>query len=125
MGKPISLALLGETNQMGASTFGIPTETYTCLTKPQAGREDIEGRVVADWEEEIGNLYVQGARELDFDRRKEIYDQTQQLAMEYLPLIYLVNPYSLSAVRNRIEGVEYSPLGGAFWNIEKLTIADE
>ncbi|AUC61588.1 peptide/nickel transport system substrate-binding protein [Cyanobacterium sp. HL-69] len=93
--------------------------------KPQAGREDIEGRVVADWEEEIGNLYVQGARELDFDRRKEIYDQTQQLAMEYLPLIYLVNPYSLSAVRNRIEGVEYSPLGGAFWNIEKLTIADE
>ncbi|AFZ46607.1 extracellular solute-binding protein family 5 [Cyanobacterium stanieri PCC 7202] len=93
--------------------------------KPQAGREDIQGRVVADWEEEIGNLYVQGARELEFERRKEIYAQTQQLAMEYLPLIYLVNPYSLSAVRNRIEGVEYSPLGGAFWNIERLTIADD
>ncbi|MGY6529422.1 MAG: ABC transporter substrate-binding protein [Cyanobacterium sp.] len=93
--------------------------------KPQAGREDIEGRVIADWEQEIGDLYVQGARELEFERRKEIYAQTQQLAMEYLPLIYLVNPYSLSAVRNRIEGVEYSPLGGAFWNIERLTIADE
>ncbi|MBE9221435.1 ABC transporter substrate-binding protein [Cyanobacterium stanieri LEGE 03274] len=93
--------------------------------KPQAGREDIQGRVVADWEREIGDLYVQGARELEFERRKQIYDQTQQLAMEYLPLIYLVNPYSLSAVRNRIEGVEYSPLGGAFWNIERLTIADE
>ncbi|AFZ53579.1 ABC transporter substrate-binding protein [Cyanobacterium aponinum] len=92
--------------------------------KPQPGRQPIEGRVIADWEAKIGQLYIEGARELDFEKRKEIYDQTQQLASEYLPLIYLVNPYSLSAVRNRIEGVEYSALGGAFWNIQKLTIRD-
>lgn len=92
--------------------------------KPQPGRQPIEGRVVADWEEKIGELYIEGARELDFEKRKAIYDQTQQLASEYLPLIYLVNPYSLSAVRNRIEGVEYSALGGAFWNIQKLTIRE-
>jgi len=90
--------------------------------KPQPGRQPIEGRVIADWEAKIGQLYIEGARELDFEKRKEIYDQTQQLASEYLPLIYLVNPYSLSAVRNRIEGIEYSALGGAFWNIQKLTI---
>jgi peptide/nickel transport system substrate-binding protein len=45
--------------------------------------------------------------------------------MEYLPLIYLVNPFSLAAVRNRIEGIEYSPLGGAFWNIERLKIQSD
>ncbi len=93
--------------------------------KPQAGRDPIEGRKVADWEQEIGNLYVKGAKELDLEKRKEIYAQTQQLAMEYLPLIYLVNPYSLAAVRNKIEEIQYSPLGGAFWNIEELKIKDQ
>jgi len=90
--------------------------------QPQAGRNPIEGQQVADWEQEIGDLYIQGAKELDFETRYDIYAQTQQLAMEYLPLIYLVNPYSLAAVRNRIDGIEYSPLGGAFWNIERLKI---
>jgi len=90
--------------------------------KPQPGRPPIQGRIIADWEAKIGNLYIEGARELNFEKRKKIYDETQQLAQEYLPLIYLVNPYSLAAVRNRIEGVEYSALGGAFWNLEKLKI---
>ena len=91
--------------------------------EPQAGREPIQGRVVADWEQEIANLYIEGAKELDIEKRKEIYAQAQQLAVEYLPLIYLVNPYSLGAVKNKIEGVQYSALGGAFWNIEKLKIS--
>nr|WP_066345405.1 ABC transporter substrate-binding protein [Geminocystis sp. NIES-3708] len=90
--------------------------------KPQPGRPPIQGRIIADWEAKIGNLYIEGAKELDLEKRKKIYGQTQQLANEYLPLIYLVNPYSLAAVRNRIEGVEYSALGGAFWNLERLKI---
>nr|WP_017295591.1 ABC transporter substrate-binding protein [Geminocystis herdmanii] len=93
--------------------------------KPQPGRPPIQGRIIADWEAKIGDLYIEGARELDIEKRKEIYGKTQQLAQEYLPLIYLVNPYSLSAVRNRIEGVEYSALGGAFWNIERLKIVEK
>jgi peptide/nickel transport system substrate-binding protein len=92
--------------------------------KPQPGRPPIQGRIIADWEAKIGDLYIEGAKELDLEKRKEIYAETQQLAREYLPLIYLVNPYSLAAVRNRIQGVEYSALGGAFWNLEKLKIKD-
>lgn len=92
--------------------------------KPQPGRPPIQGRKIADWEAKIGDLYIEGARELDLEKRKKIYAETQQLAREYLPLIYLVNPYSLAAVRNRIQGVEYSALGGAFWNLEKLKIKD-
>ncbi|BAQ65896.1 oligopeptide ABC transporter [Geminocystis sp. NIES-3709] len=92
--------------------------------KPQPGRSPIQGRVIADWEAEIGDLYIEGAKELDLEKRKTIYNKTQQLAVEYLPLIYLVNPYSLAAVRNRIKGVEFSALGGAFWNIEKLKIKE-
>ncbi|MGL4619346.1 MAG: ABC transporter substrate-binding protein, partial [Chroococcidiopsis sp.] len=84
----------------------------------------LKGRVIADWEEEIGNLYIEGARELDLEKRKAIYAQVQQLVSEQLPAICLVNPYSLAAVRNKIKGVEYSALGGAFWNLSELKISD-
>jgi peptide/nickel transport system substrate-binding protein len=86
--------------------------------------EGLEGRVIADWEAEIGRLYIEGARELDIEKRKAIYAKVQQLSSENLPLIYLVNPYSLTAVRNRIKGIEYSALGGPFWNLDQLKITE-
>ncbi len=92
--------------------------------QPQPGTKPITGRVVSDWEEKIADLYVAGSQEVDMDKRKEIYNQAQELVSEYLPFIYLVNPYSLAAVKNRFEGIQYSPLGGAFWNIEKLSVND-
>ncbi len=86
--------------------------------------EGLTGRIIADWEAEIGRLYVEGARELDLEKRKAIYAEIQQIVSEKLPLICLVNPYSLAAVRNKIEGVEYSALGGAFWNLDELKITE-
>jgi peptide/nickel transport system substrate-binding protein len=110
----------------GASNLWFPDGNLHLFNqKPQAGRQEIQGRKIADWEERIGNLYIQGARELDIEKRKQIYVQTQAIVAEYLPLIFLVNPYSLAAVRNHIQGIEYSALGGAFWNIEKLKLADD
>ena len=93
--------------------------------KPQAGQPPIEGREVADWEAEIGRLYIEGAQELDEAKRKEIYAETQRLAQEYLPFIHLVNPLALTAVRDRIEGVEFSALGGTLWNIYELKVEAE
>ena len=54
--------------------------------KPQPGQPSIEGREVADWEAELGRLYIQAARELDDNKRKAIYAQTQRIAQEYLPI---------------------------------------
>ena len=85
--------------------------------------EPLEGRVIQDWEQQINDLYIQGSQELDEERRREIYNQTQTLAQEYLPFIHLVNPLSLSAVRNDIENVRFSSLGGALWNIYELQLA--
>ena len=90
----------------------------------QASQSPIEGRVVQDWEAEIGRLYTQGAQELDEAARKEIYGRTQQIAQEYLPCIYMVNPLSMSAIRNRLKGVQYSALGGTLWNIYQLQLVD-
>lgn len=95
--------------------------------KPQAGQEPLIGWEVADWEAEIGRLYIQGARELDEVKRKEIYAQTQRLTQEYLPFIYLVNPLSLVAVRDRVQGVKFSALGslsGTLWNKYELKVTE-
>ncbi|MBN3926961.1 ABC transporter substrate-binding protein [Nostoc sp. NMS4] len=92
--------------------------------KPNAGQKPIEGWEVAPWEAQIGELYIKGARELNDAKRKEIYAQTQQLSQEYLPLVHLVNVYSLSAVRNRFKGIRFSALGGAFWNIHEIKVID-
>lgn len=89
---------------------------------PQPGGKPIQGWKAADWEIKLGELYVKGAQELDFTKRKAIYDETQRLTQEYLPFIYLVTPYSLAAVRNHVQGVRFSGYGGLFWNIERLKI---
>ena len=88
-------------------------------------QEGVEGRKIADWEAKIDELFVKAARELDKSQRKAIYAEIQQLVAEKVPKIYLVNPYSLSAVRNTIKGIDYSALGGAFWNLEELKITEE
>ena len=90
--------------------------------KANPGSPPIEGRKVSDWEQQIGKLYIEGAREFDEDKRKEIYAKTQQITQENLPFIYLINPLSMTALRNKFEGIEYTVLGGAFWNIYDISI---
>ena len=91
--------------------------------KPQAGTP-IEGREVAEWEQEIARLYIQAAQELDEAQRKEIYYQTQRITQENLPYIYLVNERLMAAVRDRVQGVKYSDLNGALWNLYELKVID-
>ena len=88
------------------------------------GQTPLVGRVIAPWEEEIAQLFIDGAKELDFEKRKAIYADIQSLVEEKVPFIYLINPFSLSAVRNRVEPIEYSALNGAFWNLEELKITE-
>nr|MBA2749258.1 ABC transporter substrate-binding protein [Tatlockia sp.] len=93
--------------------------------KEPPGEEPLTGREIADWEAEIGRLYIKGSQELDEARRKAIYAETQKLTQEYLPFIHLVSPLSLVAVRDRIQGVEYSALGsqgGTMWDKYKLKV---
>jgi peptide/nickel transport system substrate-binding protein len=92
---------------------------------PGKGQSPIEGRQVADWEAEIGRLYVQGGQELNDDKRKPIYAAAQKLIQEQVPLIFLVNPLALSAVNNRIQNVRFGALGGALWNIYELQLAEK
>ncbi|MBD3880925.1 ABC transporter substrate-binding protein [Phormidium tenue FACHB-886] len=92
---------------------------------PDESQGKLEGREIADWEKRVGQLYVQGGQELDDEKRKAIYAQAQELIQQYVPMIFLVNPLSMSAVRNQLEGVEYSALGGALWNVYELKLTED
>ncbi|MCP2727567.1 ABC transporter substrate-binding protein [Limnofasciculus baicalensis] len=92
--------------------------------QPQAGQTPITNQEVADWEQKIADLYIEGAGELAESKRQEIYGEIQQLSQEYLPFIYLVNSLSMVAVRNSIQGVKHSALSGTFWNIYEFNLTD-
>lgn len=122
-------ALLGLTGgnepNDGANVWAPEGGLHMFNQKPLPGETPVDGQTFAPWEKKIGQFYIEGARELDSVKRKAIYDESQRLTQEYLPFIYLVNPYSMSAVRNRIQGIKFSAIGGAFWNIHELTLVDK
>ncbi len=108
----------------GANVWFTDGNLHMFNQKPAPGQNPLEGQTTAQWEEEIDRLFVKGARELDEEKRKAIYAEIQQLESDNLPFIYLVNPKALGAVRNKIKGIEYSALGGAFWNMNELKITE-
>ncbi len=113
-----------EPNQ-GANVWLPDGNLHTFNQAAMAGQPPIEGREVYDWEAQIARLYIQAAQEFDEAKRKELYAETQRITQEYLPYIYLINPLSMAAIRDRIEGVKFSALEGAFWNIYELKVSDQ
>ena len=108
----------------GANVWLPDSRSHSFNQSASPGKAPLEGRVVADWEAEIGRLYVAGAQELDEAKRKQIYGQIQKISQEYLPWIPLVNARVMAVVRNRVKGVQYPESGGALWNIYDLRVED-
>ncbi|MEM1367689.1 MAG: ABC transporter substrate-binding protein [Cyanobacteria bacterium P01_H01_bin.15] len=120
------LGFTGSNEPHGGANIWFPDGNLHIFNqKPQPGRTPLTDRIVSPWETEIADLFIQASQELDRQRRKEIYAEVQSLISVQVPFIYLVNPYSLSAVRRQIQEIEYSALGGAFWNIEALEIVQQ
>lgn len=93
--------------------------------KPQPGQAPVQGWEPNDWETTIDRLFVNGARELDQTKRKAIYAEFQRIVQEQLPVIHLVNDRALMAVRDRVEGLQYTGLPSwGLWNIQELKIKE-
>jgi peptide/nickel transport system substrate-binding protein len=88
------------------------------------GQPPLPGREVYDWEKQISDLYIKAAQELDESKRKALYVESQKLVQTHLPFIHLVGQYSMVAVRNRVENVKYTALGGALWNLSELKLTE-
>jgi peptide/nickel transport system substrate-binding protein len=63
---------------------------------------------------------VQGAQELDPQKRTAIYHRWQQIVAEQQPLTFLVTPTQISAMRTGFGNVKPSSLGGMTWNLEEI-----
>jgi peptide/nickel transport system substrate-binding protein len=109
----------------GANFWSVDGGSHLFNLKPQAGKPPITDRQVADWEKKIDDLYIQAAQELNEAKRRQIYIETQKITQSNLPCIYLVNALSFSAIKNRVKGIDYSPINGPFWNLNELRITPE
>jgi peptide/nickel transport system substrate-binding protein len=122
-----ALGFSGGVEPNGASNLWMPEGgSHMFNQKPQKEQPPISGQKVADWEAKIGQLFIQAAKELDEPKRKALYGEMQQIAQEQVPLIYLVNPLVMAAIRNRVQGVQLSPLfyEGSLWNAYELKTTD-
>ncbi len=91
---------------------------------PNPGEPPYAGRVISDWEKEIDRLLINGAKEIDENKRRQIYGEFQKIVQSQVPLIYMVTPLAMTAIRDRVQGVEPTLAGGALWNLDELTLAE-
>lgn len=77
---------------------------------------------ILPWEKTLDQLFDQGAQVFDFTQRKAIYDQYQKVIYDQAPFIYLFSQLQITAVRDRVQNIDPTPLGGVTHNMEELWI---
>ncbi len=89
--------------------------------KPDAqGRVDISDRY--PWEKELDEIFEKAAQTFDEKKRGELYDRYQEIVYEQQPFIYLFSPLQIVAVRDRLQNIDPTPLGGVTHNLEEIWI---
>ncbi len=74
------------------------------------------------WEKKLNGIFDKASLELDFDKRKALYEDYQKLVYEQKPLIYLYSPIRISAIRNKFGNIHPTELGGVIHNLEEIYI---
>jgi len=74
------------------------------------------------WEARIDQIFSEGLKELDPNKRKVLYDEFHMIVNEQQPFIYTVAAEDLLAVRDRLGNVFVAPLGGVLHNIHEIFI---
>jgi len=72
------------------------------------------------WEAEIDTIFRESGQTLDEAKRKELFDQWQEIAASELPLIYTVVPDGLVALRDGFGNIKPCSLGGVTWNLDEI-----
>jgi peptide/nickel transport system substrate-binding protein len=73
------------------------------------------------WQAELDTLMQQQTAILDYKRRKQVYDQVQELVATYDPVVCIVSPNVLVGAKNSLAGVKPSVMRNyMLWNAEQL-----
>lgn len=83
-----------------------------------------QSKPTTPWEARIDEIFNEAVQELDPIRRKNLYDEWQQIVSAELPLIYTVLPANIFAVRNRFGNLYPTSYGGPFHNLEEIFIKE-
>lgn len=81
-----------------------------------------EKKPATDWETKIDSIFDASAIELDQNKRKQLFDEFQNIVAEELPVIYTVNQAALYAVKNKFGNVHPTAFAGVFHNIDEVYI---
>lgn len=79
-----------------------------------------ENQQIYSWEKQLNNIFDKAAVELDFEKRKSLYNEYQQLVYDIKPVIYLYSPIRITAIRKKFGNIHPTPLGGVIHNIEEI-----
>ena len=72
------------------------------------------------WEAEVDDIFRKSGQTLDEAKRKELFDQWQEIAASELPLIYTVVPDGLVALRDGFGNIKPCSQGGVTWNLDEI-----
>jgi len=73
------------------------------------------------WQLEIDTLMQKQLIELDYEKRKQLYDRAQRLVWENMPVICLLSPHILVGAKDRIGNFRPGILGNyCLWNADQL-----
>lgn len=73
-----------------------------------------------DWEKRIDAIYDAGVQELDEAKRKVLYDESQLIASQQVPLIYTVLGLNMYAIRNKFGNLKPTAYSGALHNLDEI-----
>ncbi len=77
---------------------------------------------ILPFEKELEKIFNNGALELNFKKRKEIYDRYQEIIADENPLIYLYAPLNISAVRKKVKNIYPTKINGLIHSMSEIYI---
>jgi peptide/nickel transport system substrate-binding protein len=80
-----------------------------------------ETKPATDWEAQIDQLMQKQMVELNYVRRKRLYDQVQEIIAANLPYVFLATPNILVGAKKNLENFKPAVLEPTtLWNVEQL-----
>lgn len=77
---------------------------------------------ILPFEKQLDNIFDEASLEIDFNKRKKLYDKYQEIVYNERPFIYLYSPLNIVAVRNRVKNLYPTSLGGILHNLNEIYI---
>ena len=81
-----------------------------------------ESDKILDFEKELETLFKKGALELNFKKRKQIYDKYQEIVAKENPMVYLYAPLNIIAIRKKVKNIFPTKTMGLIHSMSELYI---